>query len=64
MNDIIVLRQSIYNLRKFKKLSTSSKNTVNFGTEIYVSYLLISVSLIEDHYLTKRKSSFRIFFDP
>ena len=33
MNDIFFSRQNIYNLRKFQELSTSTKNTVNFGTE-------------------------------
>ena len=37
MNDIFFSRQNIYNLRKFQELSTSSKNTVNFGTET-ISY--------------------------
>ena len=36
MNDIIS-RQNIYNLRKIQELSTSTKNTVNFGTET-ISY--------------------------
>ena len=35
MNDIFFSRQNIYNLRKFQELSTSTKNTVNFGTEKY-----------------------------
>ena len=33
MNDIFFSRQNIYNLRKFQQLSTSTKITVNFGTE-------------------------------
>ena len=33
MNDIFFSRQNIYNLRKFQELSTSTKNTVNFGTD-------------------------------
>ena len=33
MNDIFFSRQSIYNLRKFQELSTSTKNTLNFGME-------------------------------
>ena len=33
MNDIFFSRQNIYNLRKFQELSTSTKNTVNFGTK-------------------------------
>ena len=37
MNDIFFSRQNIYNLRKFQELSTSTKNTVNFGTET-ISY--------------------------
>ena len=37
MNDIFFSRQNIYNLRKFQELSTSAKNTVNFGTET-ISY--------------------------
>ena len=37
MNDIFFSKQSIYNLQKFQKVSTSTKNTVNFGTET-ISY--------------------------
>ena len=37
MNDIFFSRQNIYNLRKFKELYISTKNTVNFGTET-ISY--------------------------
>ena len=37
INDIFFSRQNIYNLRKFQELSTSTKNTVNFGTET-ISY--------------------------
>ena len=37
INDIFLSRQNIYTLRKFQKLSTSGKNTVNFGTET-ISY--------------------------
>ena len=33
MNDIFFSQKNIYNLRKFQELSTSTKNTVNFGTE-------------------------------
>ena len=33
MNDIFFSRQNIYNLLKFQELSTSTKNTVNFGTD-------------------------------
>ena len=33
MNDISFSRQNIYNLRKFQELSTSTKNSANFGTE-------------------------------
>ena len=33
MNYIFFSGQNIYNLRKFQKLSTSTKNTANFGTE-------------------------------
>ena len=33
MNDIFFSIQNIYNLRKFQERSTSTKNTVNFGTE-------------------------------
>ena len=33
MNDIFFSRQNIYNLRKFQELSTSTRNTVDFGTE-------------------------------
>ena len=39
MNDIYFSRKDIHKLRKFQELSTSTKNTVNFGTE----------SLIEAH---------------
>ena len=31
--DIFFSRQNIYNLRKFQELYTSTRNTVNFGTE-------------------------------
>ena len=34
MNDIFFWRQNIYNIGKFQELSTSTKDTVNFGTEI------------------------------
>ena len=37
MNDFFFSRQNIYNLRKFQELSTSTKNTVKFGTET-ISY--------------------------
>ena len=37
MNDIFFSRQIIYNLQKFWELSTSNKNTVNFGTKT-ISY--------------------------
>ena len=37
MNNIFFSRENIYNLRKFQELSTSTKNTVNFGTET-ISY--------------------------
>ena len=37
MNYIFFSRQNICNLRKFQELSTSTKNTVNFGTET-ISY--------------------------
>ena len=37
MNDIFFSRQNIYNRRKFQELSTSTKNTVNFGAET-ISY--------------------------
>ena len=33
MNNIFFSRQNIYNLLKFQELSTSTKNTVNFGTD-------------------------------
>ena len=32
MNDIFLSRRNIYNLLKFMELSTSTENTVNFGT--------------------------------
>ena len=36
MNDrYFLLKTNIYNLRKFQELSTSTKNTLNFGTEVY-----------------------------
>ena len=37
MNDIFFSRQNIYNLQKFQELSTSAKNTMNFGIET-ISY--------------------------
>ena len=37
MNDIFFSRQNICNLRKFQEVSTSTKNTVNFGMET-ISY--------------------------
>ena len=37
MNDVFFSRQNICNLRKFQELSTSTKNTVNFGMET-ISY--------------------------
>ena len=37
MNDILFSIQNIYNLRKIQELSTSTKNTLNFGTET-ISY--------------------------
>ena len=37
MNDILILGQNIYNLRKFQELSVSTKSTVKFGTET-ISY--------------------------
>ena len=36
-NDIFFSKQNICNLRKFQELSTSTKNTVNFGMET-ISY--------------------------
>ena len=33
INDIFVSRQNFYNLQKFQELSTSTKNSANFGME-------------------------------
>ena len=67
MNDVFILGPNIYNPKKFQELSTSTKDTVEFGTETLIFQLwnLISDNIKSEPILKlskkkikKRKSEF------
>ena len=49
MNDIFFSKQNIYSLQKFQELSTSAKNSVDFGTETISSRGSLLWNLIPDN---------------